>query len=190
MTGVVRYRVRHETVYSYGGNVAHSHQLLHLTPRDGPLQTCHRRSLTLVPLPGTLREDIDSFGNYVTRLEYDSPHDRLEVLAEVSVDVRSAPAITAADGVSWETVRDALSFSGQPMSAELLDACRYRMESSYVRIKQTFGDYGAECFTPGRPMLAAAEARLPARARLGGAVRQRIPADLAAPRCGRRLRGC
>ena len=38
----LRYRVRHETVYSYGGNVAHSHQLLHLTPREAPGQTCHR----------------------------------------------------------------------------------------------------------------------------------------------------
>ena len=158
MTGVVRYRVRHETVYNYGGNVAHSHQLLHLTPRDGPRQTCLRRSITLVPLPSTLREDIDAFGNHVTRLEYDSPLDRLDVLADVCVDVRSAPAIAAAEAVPWEAVRESLSFSGQPMSAELLDACRYRMESSYVRIKQTFGDYGADCFAPELPVLVAAEA--------------------------------
>ncbi len=34
VSAVIRYRVRHETVYHYGGNVAHSHQLLHLSPRD------------------------------------------------------------------------------------------------------------------------------------------------------------
>ena len=41
MSDAVRYRVRHETVYSYGGDVAHSHQLLHLSPRNALRQTCH-----------------------------------------------------------------------------------------------------------------------------------------------------
>ncbi|MDP9013999.1 MAG: transglutaminase family protein [Pseudomonadota bacterium] len=158
MSGIVRYRVRHETVYSYGGDVAHSHQLLHLTPRDTPLQTCHRRAITLAPQPSLRREDIDAFGNHVTRLEYDLPHDRLEVLAEVGVDVRSAPAAIAADSDAWETVSAKLAFSGKPMSEDLLDASRYRMESSYVRIKQTFTDYGEDCFLPRCPVLVAAEA--------------------------------
>jgi transglutaminase-like putative cysteine protease len=157
MSGVVRYRVRHETVYKYGGNVAHSHQLLHLTPRNCASQTCHRSHITLVPLPSTLREDVDSFGNHVTRLEYDSPHDRLEVLAEVHVEVRPVAAAVAADSDPWEGVRGALDFSGQPMDEVLLDACRFRMESSYVRIKQTFGDYAADCLTPDAPLLVAAE---------------------------------
>jgi len=43
------------------------------------------------------------------------------------------------------------------MSAVHLDACRFRMESSYVRIKQTFSDYAADCFAQGRPLLLAAE---------------------------------
>jgi transglutaminase-like putative cysteine protease len=157
VSGVVRYRVRHETVYRYGGNVAHSHQLLHLTPRNAPLQATQQCTITLVPVPSTRREDIDSFGNHVTRLEYDSPHDRLEVLAEVCVDVRSAPRVIAAESAAWEAVRDALDYSGKPVNEELLDACRFRMESSYVRIKQTFSDYGADCFTSGCPLLAAAE---------------------------------
>jgi len=157
MNGVVRYRVRHETVYSYGGDVAHSHQLLHLTPRDAPLQTCHRRTITLAPQPSIRREDIDAFGNHVTRLEYDLPHDRLEVIAEVGIEVQAAPAINAEDSAAWETVRSSLAFSGKPLSDELLDACRYRMESSYVRIKQTFTDYGEDCFLPDGPLLVAAE---------------------------------
>jgi transglutaminase-like putative cysteine protease len=158
MSASIRYRVRHETVYSYGGNVAHSHQLLHLTPRDAPRQTCHTRSIRLAPQPSIRREDTDAFGNHVTRLEYDMPHDRLEVLAEVGIDVRAAPDITPADADAWEAVRSTLVFSGRPMREELLEACRFRMESSYVRLKQTFTDYAADCFLPKRPLLAAAEA--------------------------------
>ena len=157
MSGAVRYRVRHETVYHYGGNVAHSHQLLHLTPRDAPQQTCHRRSITVEPQPSTRRDDVDAFGNTVTRLEYDLPHDRLEVLAEVGVEVQAAPDITAKDSDAWEKVRGALTFAGRPVSAQLLEACRYRMESSYVKVKQLFSDYGDDCFLPQCPLLIAAE---------------------------------
>jgi transglutaminase-like putative cysteine protease len=112
MSVVVRYRVRHETIYNYGGDVAHSHQLLHLTPRDTARQSCHRRDITLEPRPSSQHDDVDAFGNHVTRLEYDSPHDRLEVLAEVGVDVRAAPILQPEESLTWEAVRDQLTFSG------------------------------------------------------------------------------
>jgi transglutaminase-like putative cysteine protease len=153
----MRYRVRHETVYRYGGDVAHSHQLLHLTPRDSANQICHSRTITLDPQPSTRREDVDAFGNCVTRLEYDLPHDRLEVLAEVAVEVDAPRDVADTESAAWERVRDALTYSGQPMTAADLDACRFRMESSYVQVKQTFRDYAADCFAPGRPLLAGAD---------------------------------
>jgi transglutaminase-like putative cysteine protease len=153
----MKYRVRHETVYHYGGNVAHSHQLLHLSPRNSPNQRCHSRTLTLDPQPGSLKEELDAFGNLATRLEYDLLHDRLEVLAEVGVEV-SSPAAAADDATHpWEQVRDALTYSGKPMSAEYLDACRFRMESSYAKLKQAFTDYGADCFPVGCGVLAGAQ---------------------------------
>jgi hypothetical protein len=49
-----------ETVYHYGDDVARSHQLLHLTPRDQANQNCHSRSITLDPEPSTRREYIDA----------------------------------------------------------------------------------------------------------------------------------
>ena len=153
----MRYRVRHQTVYRYGGCVAHSHQLLHLTPRDSANQICRSRTITLDPKPGTRREDVDAFGNFVTRLEYDLPHDCLEVLAEVLVEVSALPDATDTESLAWEEVRDALTYSGQPMTPAYMDACRFRMESSYVRVKQAFTEYGADCFVAGCPLLVGAE---------------------------------
>jgi transglutaminase-like putative cysteine protease len=158
MSDAVRYRVRHETVYSYGGDVAHSHQLLHLSPRNALRQICHARRITLMPQPSIRCDDIDAFGNHVTRLEYDLPHDRLEVLAEAGVEVQAAPATSPKESEEWEAVAGSLAFSGRPMQGDLLEACKYRMESSYIRIKQTFSDYAADCFQPKRPILAAADA--------------------------------
>jgi transglutaminase-like putative cysteine protease len=153
----MRYRVRHETVYHYGGDVAHSHQLLHLAPRDSANQICHSRTIALDPQPSTRREDVDAFGNFVTRLEYDLPHDRLLVLAEAAVEVSAPQPKADTESTAWEEVRDALSYSGQPMTADYLDASRFRMESTYVRVKQTFRDYAADCLAPGSPLLLGAE---------------------------------
>ncbi len=158
MSETIRYRVRHQTVYYYGGNVAHSHQLLHLAPRDSAHQVCRSRALELRPEPSSRRDDIDAFGNFVTRLEYDLPHERLEVLAEVGVEVGAPAAAQAAAADPWERVRAGLTYSGRPLDAAYLDACRFRMESSYVRLKQRFTDYAADCFAPECPTLVGAEA--------------------------------
>jgi transglutaminase-like putative cysteine protease len=153
----MRYRVRHETVYHYGGEVAHSHQLLHLTPRGLANQICHSQSIRLDPQPSTRREYVDAFGNHVTRLEYDLPHDRLLVLAEAGVEVSARRDVTDRESSAWEEVRSALRYSGQPMTLSHLDAGRFRMESSFVKIKQTFSDYSADCFAEGCPVLFGAE---------------------------------
>ena len=68
MNDAVRYRVRHETVYSYGGDVAHSHQLLHLTPRNALRQSCHAHSITLLPQPAQLRDVFARIERSVERL--------------------------------------------------------------------------------------------------------------------------
>lgn len=109
--------------------------------------------ITLAPEPSIRREDVDAFGNFVTRLEFDLPHDHLDVLGQVAVEVCVPAHAAAEDSVPWEEVRDSLAYSGRPMREVQLDACRFRMESSYVRIKQVFSDYAADCFPPGCPLL-------------------------------------
>ena len=157
MNGPRRYAVRHETVYAYGGEVAHSHQLLHLTPRAVAHQACLAHTLRLDPEPSVRREDIDAFGNPVTRLEYDRPHDRLEVVAEATIELDPPPPAELGASLPWEDVCRTLDYSGQPLAPLLLDAARYRGESPYVRIKQRFGDYAAGCLQPGVPLALAAE---------------------------------
>ncbi len=151
-----RYHVRHETIYYYGGDVAHSHQLLHLAPRSAPHQTCLSHALDLDPSPSGRRDDNDAFGNPVTRLEYDRPHDRLEVHSDLHVEVRSAPPAAPEQALPWEQVSEQLCYPANAATPERLEACRFRMESGYVRVKHAFTDYAADCFAPARPLLAAA----------------------------------
>jgi transglutaminase-like putative cysteine protease len=153
-----RYRVRHLTQYVYGGEVVHSHQMLRLTPRPMPFQTTLAHEVTVSPQPAVRVEGEDPFGNPLTRLQIDRPHDALSVDARMEIEVRERPPRPAADSQAWDAVADSLRYSAHPLGIEDLEVRRYRSESPYVRIKHEFGEYAADCFEAGRPVLEAAEA--------------------------------
>lgn len=157
MSHSVNYLVRHETSYEYSGDVVHGHQLLHLTPRELDYQSCTSHQIHIDPVPTFRAADVDSFGNPVTRLEFDRPHRRLEVIAQMRVHSRERATPAACDE-SWERARSRLGYAARPPGTALLEASRFRFESPYVRIKQRFTEYAEECFEPGRPLLECAEA--------------------------------
>jgi transglutaminase-like putative cysteine protease len=154
---MTRYAVQHVTVYEYGGDVAHSHHLLHLRPRESAYQRSLSHSLLLDPEPSWIQEDVDAFGNPIVRLEYDRSHERLAVTSELEVEIfpRGLQALQSAE--AWEAVCSRLSYHAMPMAPEDLDACRFRMQSSHVPLKQAFVDYAQECFAPGRPIAEVAD---------------------------------
>jgi transglutaminase-like putative cysteine protease len=155
----MRYRVRHETTYAYGSDVVLSHQLLHLVPRPSPFQECLEHAIEISPSAYRRRDETDAFGNIVTRVELEHAHRQLHVAAQMAVSVHPRPTVAAADTDPWERVRDMLAYkSGRWPSREVLEACRFRHESPYVRVKQRFTDFGEGCFQPGSPILACAEA--------------------------------
>ncbi len=153
----MRYAVRHSTEYEYGGVVAHSHHLLHLTPRESAYQRCLGHSLLLDPKPSSAREDVDAFGNPITRLEYDRSHDRLTVTAEMQVEIIPRLGVSLESTEPWDSVRGRLSYHAAPMTVADLDACRFRMRSSHVLLKRAFEDYAEDCFPRGRSLAAASE---------------------------------
>jgi transglutaminase-like putative cysteine protease len=153
----VRYTVQHETFYSYGREVVHSHQLLHLTPRNSQRQACLEHSLLIEPPPAVQSEHLDAFGNRVTRIEFDRPHRRLRVRADMVVSVEAPPALSPQDGERWERVRDQLAYVATDREAPWLEAMRFRFESPFVRIKRLFGDFARDCLTPDSTVLQVAD---------------------------------
>jgi transglutaminase-like putative cysteine protease len=154
----MQYRIRHETVYDYQSDVAHAHHLLHLVPRPVPFQQCLEHAITISPGVSRRREEVDAFGNPVTRVEITTTHRQLTVVSEMQVEVHPRPALRAADSEPWERCRAGIAFDGRWPSREGLEARRYRHESPHVRIKQQFLDYAAEAFAPQRPLLECADA--------------------------------
>ena len=151
------YHLLHETSYRYSLPVHLSHQMLRLTPRALPWQSCTSHAIRITPEPQNLRFLLDSFGNPMQSFSLEQDHTELSAFAESWVELtrRDLPAVTP----PWEQVRDTLDYrAGRRLLPDDLLATHYLFESQHVRIKREFGRYAAECFAPGRPLLAGIEA--------------------------------
>lgn len=148
-----RYQIFHDTCYHYDSPVSLAQQLAHLWPRECAWQRCTEQQLLISPDPTARRDELDVFGNPLTRLAFERPHDELQVNAQLTVEVLARPTLEFNQSPAWELTRDALSYSSQPLSAELLEACRYRFQSPYVHLKRSFVEFSQSCFPAGRPLL-------------------------------------
>jgi transglutaminase-like putative cysteine protease len=153
-----RYQIFHDTHYHYDSPVSLAQQLAHLWPRPCAWQRCTDRQLQISPDPTSRRDELDVFGNPLTRLAFERPHDELRVNASLTIEVLPRPLPDFTLSPAWEDTRNALSYSGQPLSADLLEACRYRFESPYVHLKRNFVEFSASCFPAGRPLLPGVQA--------------------------------
>ena len=158
MRSPTRYRVRHETAYSYASDVVHSHQLLHLVPRPAPYQQCLEHTIDISPAAYRRKEEIDAFGNPVTRVEFEHPHRKLEVKTDMEVEIYPRPSLAASDTTPWDRLAERFNYTGRSAGREDLEATRFRSESPYVRVKTMFADYAEACFPAKRPILVCAQA--------------------------------
>src|ERR1700730_18043265 len=154
----MRYSIHHQTAYEYASDVLHAHHILHLVPRPAPFQQCLEHTISLEPATFRRRDELDAFGNVLTRIELEHPHRRLEVVTQMEVDVHQRPKVFGDHSMPWERMCADLAYHGAWPTRENLEACPFRHESPYVRVKQEFTDYATECFPAGRPIVACADA--------------------------------
>ncbi len=154
----VHYQIFHDTHYKYDSPVSLAQQLAHLWPRPSQWQRCTEQQLLISPIPTIRRDEFDVFGNPLTRLAFERPHDELQVNARLQIEVLERPQLDFQQSAAWESTRNAMMYSTRPMSADILEACRYRFESPYVHLKQSFIEFSADCFLPGQPLMRCVQA--------------------------------
>jgi transglutaminase-like putative cysteine protease len=144
----VIYDIRQVTTYDYASVVAYARHVLRLMPIDRPGQRVHAAALEIEPAPIARREGQDFFGNRMTWIEFDQPHDRLSVRVAARVAVKSDVAPQASP--RWEDVRDA-AFAATDLSPN--SPVHYVFPSRQVSLDPEIRAYAAESFPPGRPVL-------------------------------------
>jgi transglutaminase-like putative cysteine protease len=149
-----RYRVHHRTEYRYGEPVAVGHTVAHLVPRAGlPHQTLVSGSVTVEPTPTHAHEHVDGFGNVLTYLTVEDPHDALAVTAVSEVEVATPPPPGGLWLRPWE---EAVAATAADRSDDGLLARLCRLDSPHVTRHPDLRDFAAASFPPGRALAEAA----------------------------------
>jgi transglutaminase-like putative cysteine protease len=149
----VIYDVRQTTTCAYASLVAHARHVLRLTPIHRSGQRVQVAALQIVPEPLHRREGQDFFGNRLTWIEIEEPHQTLTIklAARVSVDATVAPATLATP--AWEAVRDE-AFATRDIGP--ISPAHFLFASRMVSLDPEIRDYARESFATGRPVLDAA----------------------------------
>jgi transglutaminase-like putative cysteine protease len=151
------YRIRHRTTYRYDQSVSLSHHAAYLRPIDRPGQACHAHRLSVEPVPASIEETRDYFGNTVTAFAIAEPHRALVVAAESEVERHAGDLDPAIGNLSWERLAQNLAAPAEP--ADLV-ASEFTFASPAARPSDrgeaAIRRYAGRSFAPGRSIKAAA----------------------------------
>ena len=145
------YKVVHRTTYRYKSPVSLGSHVACLTPRSILRHSLTETQLHIDPIPASLTERIDYFGNHLTFFTVEEPHEQLVVEARSQVAMNDT-ATPSSSSPAWEEVVAALP-NGR--SAEDIDAYQFRFESPRIQLKPDFAAYALQSFTVGRPLFEA-----------------------------------
>jgi transglutaminase-like putative cysteine protease len=147
------YDVRQTTTCGYASPVAYARHVLRLTPVSREGERVQVAALQILPEPAHRREGQDFFGNRLTWLEVEEPHDMLTVklAARVAVDAPLIPEPSSTP--AWEAVRDE-AFAVSDIGP--LSPAHFLFPSRMVSLDPEIRDYVRESFPPARPILEAA----------------------------------
>ncbi len=152
-------RVLHETCYVYGAPVELAHHMAHLRPRDTPWQTVHDWRLLIRPeaegAAQGIQESQDSWGNWRAVFSHARVHAELAVSASFRVVVQAIEPWSAERSPAWEAVAERLRYHAK---ARFDEAAEFVLPSAYAPSHAELAALAAPIFTPGRPLLAAADA--------------------------------
>jgi transglutaminase-like putative cysteine protease len=149
----MRYRLSHRTSYTYKSSVDLAHHLAHLRVREFPGQHVIATEILADPRPVMVSHRVDHFGNHIDLYRIETPHLRfaIEGRADVEVKFPEPPPFSATP--RWEDIRDGLDHHGFSV---WIEASEFVHDSALIPSDPAIGAYGAQSFTPGRPILEAA----------------------------------
>lgn len=145
------YRVDHETGYVHADRATTSQHVACLKPRTLERQRVRWHELVVTPVPDSLQERVDYFGNRVHYFEILSPYTELSVISRslVSVRGRSTPLDPEAS-LPWDRYREHDRFrAGAPSDPDL----QFLYPSPYIAFSAELLAFARPSFTVGRPAL-------------------------------------
>ncbi|MGB3770313.1 MAG: transglutaminase family protein [Rhodococcus sp. (in: high G+C Gram-positive bacteria)] len=148
-----RYRITHETAYTYSDSVKSSFGRGFLTPRDFEGQRVVESSVTVSPSPADQSSGHDVYGNDDVFFHVTRDHDELVVTARslVDVDPPDPARLTTGDAARpWENARPR---AGSDIEDGRAMAVEFVLDLVPPEISPEVRDYALRSFTPNRPLV-------------------------------------
>ena len=145
------YRVEHDTRYGHSDRATTSQHVACLKPRNLERQRVRWHELDVTPVPDSVEERVDFFGNRVHYFEILSPYTELRVMSSSLVAVR--PRQTPLDpeaSLPWDRYADQERF--RPGATGDHDL-QFLYSSPYVAIGPELLAFARPSFPAGRPAL-------------------------------------
>jgi transglutaminase-like putative cysteine protease len=147
----MRLAITHDTRYRYSPAVQTAQHVAHLQAANTPCQTVIHHAMQIEPV-ATVQHNIDAFLNHRAYWALTHPHDGLWVRAYSELETRETPEATSAQ--SWESVREHFRYrAGQAGDVH----SRFVFGSHHAPVHEAFLAYAQSSFTPGRPLVQAAQ---------------------------------
>ncbi|MCE2781896.1 transglutaminase family protein [Limnohabitans sp.] len=147
----MRLSITHDTRYRYSPAVQTAQHVAHLQAANTPCQKVIHHTLQIEPV-ATVQHNIDAFLNHRAYWALTHPHDGLWVRACSEVETHETPEATSAQ--SWESVREHFRYrAGQ--AGDVHSRCVFG--SHHAPVHEAFLAYAQSSFTPGRPLVQAAQ---------------------------------
>ena len=151
---LMHYLLSHRTTYTYASSVDSAHHIAHLRARAFPGQTVTSIGITTHPAPSMAVQHVDHFGNLIDILRIDQPHQRFDIEVRAAVEVSFPVPPPANETPPWEEIAQGAERRRLPQ-ADRGERVRLRLAAGADR-RRRCAAYGAQSFTPGRPILEAA----------------------------------
>jgi transglutaminase-like putative cysteine protease len=146
------FSVHHRTTYRYPDPVSLSHHMAHLRPRDLPYQSCRLHHLSITPLPASIEEDQDYFGNGTVTFVIAQPHRELIVEAVSEVDIQPRPLPEDAGHGDWRAVAAEAEAAATPAA---LFAAEFAFPSPAAPVSPAVAEFAGPSFAEGGTLRAA-----------------------------------
>ena len=143
------YNVSHRTTYRYAYTVSFGNHVACLKPRTFAGSRLTRNDLQVRPLPTTLTERTDYFGNHLFYFTVEEPHKELVVEARSEVVVACGESLEPHPSPAWE---EAIALPDAGSDEATIAASQFQFESPRIRMRPEYAQYAMLSFTPGRPM--------------------------------------
>lgn len=146
----MKYKLRHQTVYTYVNPVDNYQSVLCLEPLSQPTQLCHNFDLAIEPQPTKVYGRKDFFGNTQHYFSLHESHKILKVIASSEIEIlpRTSVAISAVTCADSKT-------KFQNDNALKIEVLQYQLPSQFIKWDDEIKAFAETCLSPNVPLFEA-----------------------------------